>query len=278
MAAMQVREPKKLEVATPADKIVKTVQVDLPLDFKGSRPSEQYRYLVFQSKLLPEEAADLVAHLSGQKVSTKFEITYFENVLPVSDNPVLSYIEERDKRQKELADKAASQIRQPKVKKEFSVPTSLEARTIFVSIPGEFGSWSHRGQYLYLTGEKKLSPGDAEDVIAVFNGKSTITTHTSVVFQTEKTEDGVGFPASDYAYVPDPESPSTWKLRLTSTPGGEPDPNIVGAAIAALGKGFRGNKVEIPKEDLPKVKDKVLSAWKKAHPDYKEEEIPEVLK
>ena len=45
-----------------------------------------------------------------------------------------------------------------------------------------------------------------------------------------KTEDGEVFPASDYAYVPDPEKPSTWKLRLTSTPGGKPDSRIVGAA------------------------------------------------
>ena len=60
-----------------------------------------------------------------------------------------------------------------------------------------------------------------------------------------KSEGDAGkFPASDYAYAPDPKSPSTWKLRLTATPGGKPDSSIVGAACAALGKGFRGNKVE----------------------------------
>ena len=76
-----------------------------------------------------------------------------------------------------------------------------------------------------------------------------------------KTEDGKVFPASDYAYVPDPEKPSTWKLRLTATPGGEPDARIVGAALAALGPGYRGNKVEIPEADLAGVKNKVRSAW-----------------
>lgn len=92
-----------------------------------------------------------------------------------------------------------------------------------------------------------------------------------------KTEDGKSFPASDYAYVPDPDMPSTWKLRLTSSPGADPDAQTVGAAIAALGKGFRGNKVEIPSEALAGVKAKVKSAWKKANPDKAEEDMPAVI-
>lgn len=92
-----------------------------------------------------------------------------------------------------------------------------------------------------------------------------------------KTEDGENFPSGDYAYVPDPDMPSTWKLRLTSTPGGDPDPQIVGAAIAALGKGFRGNKVQIPSAELAKVKAKVKSAWKKANPDKDEKDMPTVI-
>ena len=92
-----------------------------------------------------------------------------------------------------------------------------------------------------------------------------------------KTEDGQKYPASDYAYVPDPDSPSGWKLRLTSTPGGAPDPGIVGAAVAALGKGFRGQKVQIPAEDLPRVKARVRAAWHKAHPDAKPDDMPDAL-
>lgn len=94
-----------------------------------------------------------------------------------------------------------------------------------------------------------------------------------------KTDGGKCYPASDYAYVPDPESPSTWKLRLTSTPGGDPDPGIVGAAVAALGPGgFRGNRVQIPAADLPKVKAKVRAAWKKANPDKSADEMPATIK
>lgn len=93
-----------------------------------------------------------------------------------------------------------------------------------------------------------------------------------------KTEDGKSFKSSDYAYVPDPQKPSTWKLRLTNTPGGEPDSGIVGAAIAALGKGFRGNKVQIPASDLSGVRAKVRAAWKKANPDKSPDEMSEVIK
>lgn len=97
------------------------------------------------------------------------------------------------------------------------------------------------------------------------------------VFAATKTEAGKSFPAGDYAYVPDAEKPSTWKLRLTSTPGGTPDPQIVGAAIAALGAGFRGNKVQIPADELPGVKAKVKAAWIKANPDKDKKEMPSVI-
>jgi hypothetical protein len=93
-----------------------------------------------------------------------------------------------------------------------------------------------------------------------------------------KTEDGKRFPASDFAYTPDKSKPSTWKLRLTSTPGGSPDPRIVGAAAAALGPGFRGNKVQIPSSDLSAVKSKVRGAWKKANPGKTSDDMPSGIK
>ena len=89
-----------------------------------------------------------------------------------------------------------------------------------------------------------------------------------------KTEDGKQFPAGDYAYVPDPARSSTWKLRLTSEPGGAPDPGIVGAACAALGAGFRGRTVEIPGEDRAKVVAKVRAAWREANPGKSDDEMP----
>jgi hypothetical protein len=94
-----------------------------------------------------------------------------------------------------------------------------------------------------------------------------------------KTEDGESYPAAAFAYVPDPEKPSTWKLRIWESPSKGVTARQVGAAVAALGPGgFRGNRVQIPAEDLPKVKAKVRAAWLKANPDRKPDEVPAVLK
>jgi hypothetical protein len=91
-----------------------------------------------------------------------------------------------------------------------------------------------------------------------------------------KTEEGVKFPAEAYAYVPDSSTPSTWKLRLWETPAKKVTVRQVGMAVAALGKGFRGNKVQLPSEAVSGVKTKVRAAWKKVHGEG--DEMPEVLK
>ncbi len=93
-----------------------------------------------------------------------------------------------------------------------------------------------------------------------------------------KTYGGVKYPASDFAYTPDKDKPSTWKLRLTKKPGGAPDAHIVGAAVAALGEGFRGQRVQIPEGDRPAVIARVRAAWKQANPDRGGAELPDVLK
>jgi hypothetical protein len=77
-----------------------------------------------------------------------------------------------------------------------------------------------------------------------------------------------GVPASGWAYTPDKTETSTWKLNIS-------DATHVSGAVAALGKGFRGNKVQIPEDDLPAVKRKVRAAYKKFHPDL---DMPEILK
>jgi hypothetical protein len=89
-----------------------------------------------------------------------------------------------------------------------------------------------------------------------------------------KTENGQSFPKSAYAYTPS-DQPSDWKLRLWESPEAKETPAQVGRAIAALGKGFRGNKVEIPSDDLPAVKRKVAAAYKRVNPN---KEVPDVLK
>lgn len=69
-----------------------------------------------------------------------------------------------------------------------------------------------------------------------------------------KTEGGDDYSASAYADVPDPEKPSTWKLRLEESPG-KVTVAQVARAITALGpSGFRGNKVEIGSSKAEVVK------------------------
>ena len=65
------------------------------------------------------------------------------------------------------------------------------------------------------------------------------------IVESSKKEGSEHLSASSYAYTPDKKEPSTWKLRID-------DANHVRGAVAALGKGFRGNKVELPAEDQTK--------------------------
>lgn len=94
-----------------------------------------------------------------------------------------------------------------------------------------------------------------------------------------KTENGIQFPKEAYAYVPDPEKPSTWKLRLWEDLEKKETPAQVGRAIAAFSPGgFRGQKVDIPPEDRDKVKAKIRAAWKKVNPDRDPSEMPAHIK
>lgn len=117
------------------------------------------------------------------------------------------------------------------------------------------------------------------------NGKVTLGEPIKVVQKTEfvptteakKTEDGSEFPASAYAYVPDSAQPSTWKLRLWEDPTKKITKSQLGRAAAALSPGgFRGNKVEIPSEDLSVVKRKIRSAYRSL--DVSDEEMPKWVK
>lgn len=64
--------------------------------------------------------------------------------------------------------------------------------------------------------------------------------------QETKTEGGVEYKASDYASVPDSDSPSTWKLRLAEGSSGNFTVAQVGRAVTALQPGgFRGNEVQL---------------------------------
>jgi len=92
-----------------------------------------------------------------------------------------------------------------------------------------------------------------------------------------KTEDGEKYPAAAFAYVPDAEKPSTWKLRLWEDPEKKVTRAQLGRAAAALSPGgFRGQKVAIPADDLSAVKRKIRAEYRKL--DVEDEDIPRWVK
>jgi len=95
--------------------------------------------------------------------------------------------------------------------------------------------------------------------------------------QATKIEDGVEYRASDYAYVPDPERPSTWKLRLAEGRSGNITVAQLGRAAAALSPGgFRGQRVQIPASDIPAVKRRIRREYRRL--GVEEEDMPDSVK
>lgn len=82
-----------------------------------------------------------------------------------------------------------------------------------------------------------------------------------------KVEDGVEYQSSDFAYVPDVEKPSTWKLRLVDS-SGNVTRNQLGAAAALSAGGFRGNKVKLPSNAITSVKRRIRDEYQKLGVDY----------
>ena len=93
----------------------------------------------------------------------------------------------------------------------------------------------------------------------------------------EKTEDGIQFPAEAYAYVPDAEKSSTWKLRLWEDLENKVTRAQLGRAAAALSPGgFAGQRVQIPATESAAVKRKIRAEYRKL--DVDEEDIPRWVK
>lgn len=102
-----------------------------------------------------------------------------------------------------------------------------------------------------------------------------------------KTVGGERLPKGAFAFVDDPDSPSTWKLPLFETAAdvGNNRPSIrrtAAAATALTGAGFRGQRVQIPNDARSSVKSKILAAWLKARKDADQEvtreDAPAILK
>jgi hypothetical protein len=92
-----------------------------------------------------------------------------------------------------------------------------------------------------------------------------------------KTEGGVEYVASDFAYTPDKADPSTWKLRIAEDSSGNVTVKQLGRAAAAFSPGgFRGKKVKLPSDAVSGVKSKLRGAYSKL--GVKREDMPEGIK
>jgi cation transport regulator len=92
-----------------------------------------------------------------------------------------------------------------------------------------------------------------------------------------KVDGGQEYPASAYAYVPDPEKPSDWKLRMWENPQQKVTRKQLGAASAALSPGgLRGQKVEIPIDLLASVKRTIRAEYRAL--DVPDDDIPRWVK
>lgn len=89
-----------------------------------------------------------------------------------------------------------------------------------------------------------------------------------------KTDDGKEFSASAYLVVPGKKKPSTWKLRIEEEPGKATVAQL-GRAAAALGPGFRGQKVELPADERKAAAKKLIGKYRSM--DVEDGDVPEYL-
>ena len=77
-----------------------------------------------------------------------------------------------------------------------------------------------------------------------------------------KMVDGKALPSTAFLFAPDLEKPSTWKLPILDKDG-EMTAKQLGAAAAALGPGFRGQRAELPAEARKAAAKKLIGLYGK---------------
>uniref|UniRef100_A0A6M3MEB9 Uncharacterized protein n=2 Tax=viral metagenome TaxID=1070528 RepID=A0A6M3MEB9_9ZZZZ len=88
-----------------------------------------------------------------------------------------------------------------------------------------------------------------------------------------KTEDGAKYPIEAFVYAPDSEKPSDWKLRIWEDLTKKVTKKQLTAAAQYLTPGgYKGQRVDIPKEGLAMVKRKLRTAFRKL--EVADEDIP----
>lgn len=89
------------------------------------------------------------------------------------------------------------------------------------------------------------------------------------------TEGGISYPAAAYAWTPDPDTPSSWRLRMRA--GASITRGQLARAAAALSPGgFNGRRADIPAAALPGVRLRLREAYRSL--DVAEHEMPRWVK
>lgn len=91
-----------------------------------------------------------------------------------------------------------------------------------------------------------------------------------------KTDGGERYPPEAYLYVPDPNKPSTWKIRIWESPDRKITRAQLGRAAAALVEGFRGQVVDLPLPERKRLARKLVSLYREI--GASDDEIPESLR
>lgn len=87
---------------------------------------------------------------------------------------------------------------------------------------------------------------------------------------------GIDYPPRDFAYVPNPADPASWKLLLTDAPGKISLEQLQRAAAAISPAGYRGNRLEIPPAAASSVKRRLLAEFRRLK--VNDAEIPATIK
>jgi hypothetical protein len=107
----------------------------------------------------------------------------------------------------------------------------------------------------------------ADAALAKLNGVEDL---TKAAKKTKEDDTSKEFKKSDYAHAPSDDK-KTWKMRLTKTPGGDPDKGLVKAAAKALASG----KFKMSEDEVDKATKKVKAAAKKV--GMGEDDLPKEL-
>lgn len=79
----------------------------------------------------------------------------------------------------------------------------------------------------------------------------------------QRSENGMQFSRTDYAYVPDPDRPSTWRLRIAERPGKITVQQLNRISTALSNQGLNNKKMEIPEEAVASVKKRIRYEYRR---------------